>query len=100
MKKVWSLLTLACAAALLSACEVNGFDGKKYDVPWYVIALFLVAIFLITYITMLSNTYICKHCEKEFRPKWHQFSICMHFNGTRLARCPHCGKRSFCKIQR
>ena len=100
MKKICSFLVLACAVAFLSSCKVNGFGGQSYDLPWYVIALFVLAIFLITYLAMLSNTYICPQCEKEFRPKWHQFSICMHFNGTRLARCPHCGKRSFCKIQR
>ena len=100
MKKLFPLAALSATALSLSACRVNGFNGQSYDVPWFVIALFILAIFLITYTAMILSHYTCPKCGTVFRPKWYQLSVCLHLNGARFLRCPHCGHKGFCQQKR
>ena len=100
MKKIVLLLLLLFVVLSCSACRVNWF-GETIEAPWYVVVpptvLFIAVVGGLAYWRIYSRTYICPHCNTEIKPKWYQFSFCVHLNGKRLAKCPHCGKRSFCK---
>ncbi len=39
----------------------------------------------------------CKHCGETFVPSFGAYTIGMHIVTTRHLKCPHCGKRSWCK---
>ena len=102
MRKLLFILTLILSAFLLSSCYVNWFN-EQIEVPWYIAAIpvsLAVVLGVVFYIIIIQHTYVCPHCKTEFQVKWYHFSIGVHSMGKRLAKCPHCGKKSFCRIKR
>lgn len=95
MKKLVLATTLFLLTFLLTSCNVNWF-GDSFDVPWYWIAVPVFLILLVSYLILISRTYICPNCKNEFKPKWYELSVCLHFNGKRVVKCPKCGKKGFC----
>ena len=95
MKKVFLISLVLISALMLSSCQVNWF-GSHFDVPWYFIAVPVVILFVVLYVFMISKTYVCPKCQTEFKPKWYQIYITIHFNGSRVAKCPNCGRKGFC----
>lgn len=96
MKKIFISLFLLISTLMLSSCRVNWF-GDKIDVPWYYIAIPIIILIAVLYPLMLSRTYVCPDCKTEFKPKWYHLFITIHFNGSRMAKCPKCGRKGFCK---
>lgn len=96
MKRALVFLLLLTITLSLASCEVNWF-GDTLDVPWYDIAGPIALISIIAYAILMSKTYICPHCQTEFKAKPYQLSVTVHMNRKRLARCPVCKKMSFCK---
>ncbi|MBE5926693.1 MAG: helix-turn-helix transcriptional regulator [Lachnospiraceae bacterium] len=41
--------------------------------------------------------YKCKHCNDTFVPSFMEYTVGMHIITTRYLKCPHCGKKSWCK---
>ena len=99
MKKLSLILLCAFLPLALTSCRVNLIGGTA-EVPWYVIAIALVLAFVLVYMRLLSQTYICPHCKEEFKAKWYQFSVSIHYMDKRMLKCPKCNKRSFCNIKR
>ena len=99
MKKIMFGSILLGAAMLLTSCRVNWF-GDTFDVPWYCVAIPVAVIFVISYFFLMSFTYVCPHCQTEFRAKPYQLFVTVHWNRARLAKCPKCGKLSFCRVKR
>jgi uncharacterized membrane-anchored protein len=101
--KIVLLVSLILGVLSLSACQVNWF-GSTVDAPWYVVVpptvLFIAVVGGFAYWRIYSYTYICPHCSTEIKPKWYQFSFCVHLNGKRLAKCPHCGRKGFCAVKK
>ena len=83
----------------LSSCTVNWL-GDKPNVPWYYVAIPAAIIFILAYVMLMSITFICPHCKTEFKAKPGQLYVTVHMNGKRLAKCPNCGKKSFCEIKK
>ena len=98
MKKLFVFLSLLISTLMLSSCKVNWF-GSQFDVPWYYIAIPVAILFVVLYVAMISKTYVCPECKAEFKPKWYQFYITVHFNGSRIAKCPNCGRKGFCNTK-
>ena len=48
----------------------------------------------------MSTTFICPNCNTEFKPKPHQLYVTVHLNHKRIAKCPHCNRKGFCKIKK
>ena len=96
MKKVFVSLFLLISTLMLSSCQVNWF-GSHFDVPWYFIAVPVFVLFIVLYVIIVSKTYVCPKCKTEFKPKWYQIYITIHFNDSRIAKCPNCGRKGFCK---
>ena len=99
MKKVVLFSVLLAAVLSLTSCTVNWF-GDTLDVPWYYVAIPVALIFILGYFILMSRTYICPHCGTEFKAKPYQLYVTVHFNGKRIAKCPRCGKKGFCKVKR
>ena len=95
MKKVLAAVILVIQAFVLTSCRVNWF-GARYDVPWYFVAVPVAIIFIVSYVVMISGTYVCPQCKTEFKPKWYQLYVVFHFNGKRVVKCPKCGRKGFC----
>ena len=96
MKKFLFSVTLIASMLALTSCKVNWF-GKSYDVPWYFVAIPVLVIFIAAYFSIISKTYICPECKSEIKPKWYQLSVCVHFMGKRIVKCPKCGRKGFCE---
>ena len=99
MKKVLILFLILTTVFSLTSCTINWFGGTK-DVPWYYIAIPVALIAICGYFILMSKTYICPDCGTEFKAKPYDLSVTVHMMGKRLAKCPNCGKRSFCRIKR
>ena len=103
-KRQLTLCACLCTlTVLLTSCTVNWFD-KQYDVVWWVIAI-PVTIWSLAWLIgggmyIASKTYICPQCRRKFHPLWWKAMFSLHINDDRLFKCPHCGKRSFCKLYR
>ena len=96
MKKLFVFVFLIMTVLMLSSCQVNWF-GSQFDAPWYFIAVPVIVLFVVLYVVMISKTYVCPKCNTEFKPKWYHLFITVHFNGSRIAKCPNCGRKGFCK---
>ena len=84
----------------LTSCKVNWFD-RHYDVPWWGIAVpvasFLFFVCFFAGKSIAKKKYVCPQCCKTFSPKWQQAAFSIHINNDRLFRCPHCGRKNFCR---
>ena len=99
MKKLFFPSLLLTITLLLTSCTVNWFGGTV-EVPWYYVAIPILLIFILGYIILMSKTYICPHCNTEFKAKPHQLYVTVHFNGKRIAKCPACKRKGFCKVKK
>ena len=98
MKKLFiSLITLSFLLSM-TACQVN-WGNAKYEVPWWIIALPVTLILIIAHLWIISRLYKCPHCHTIFHPKWYHFSSWIHVNNKRIAKCPNCSQKGFCKIE-
>ncbi|MBE6563847.1 MAG: hypothetical protein E7655_01030 [Ruminococcaceae bacterium] len=99
MKKALLFLLTLSLMFLLCSCKVNWF-GQSFEVPWYFVVLPVCVIFLLSYVLLMSFSFVCPKCQTVFKPKWYQLSVCIHIGRKRLAKCPHCGYKGFCKRHR
>ena len=96
MKKLRFSLLLLISTLALSSCKVNWFT-TQYEVPWYYVAIPVTLLFVVIYVILISQTFVCPECKTEFKPKWYQLYVTVHFNGSRIAKCPNCGRKGFCR---
>ena len=99
MKKARIILPLLLLIFTLCSCTITTNIGPS-DLPWYYILPPILAVLIIGYFILLSRTYICPHCQAEFKVKPYQLSVTVHWCRKRLARCPKCGKISFCRSRK
>ena len=99
MKKVLLLLISLIVALSLTSCAVNWFGGTR-EVPWYYVAIPVAVIFIAGYFILMSKTYVCPDCNTEFKAKPYQLYVTVHCGRKRLAKCPKCGRKGFCKVKR
>ena len=99
MKKVWLFLVLLVLTLSLTSCRVNWF-GSTLDVPWYYVAIPVLLVFAVAYVVLMKQTYICPHCGTEFKAKPHQLYVTVHWCGKRIAKCPNCHRKGFCKVKK
>ena len=95
MKKILFLFATLPLTILLTSCEVN-LGNRTADVPWYYIAIPVAIIFIVTYLAIISRTYVCPQCRTEFKVKPHQLYVTIHYGNRRVAKCPNCGRKGFC----
>ena len=103
MKKYVCLTLILTAMLSLTSCEVHWFD-QSYDVAWYVIAipvaLFSIVMFWIGGTSISRKKYVCPHCRHKFHPSFWVAMVSLHVNSDRYFKCPQCGEKHFCKVDR
>ena len=99
MKKLLFVLLLLIMTVSLTSCTVNWF-GDTMEVPWYFVAIPILLISVLGYFILMSKTYVCPHCQTEFKAKPYQLYVAIHMGNKRVAKCPHCGRKGFCKIKK
>ena len=57
----------------------------------------LVGIALACVMDRDAGVYECQHCKERFVPTMKDYILATHVFGKRRLKCPHCGKRSYCK---
>lgn len=60
-------------------------------------AIFAVGLYVAMQGERTIGYYKCKHCEETFVPGFGAYTMGMHLFMTRHLRCPHCGKKSWCR---
>lgn len=97
------IFTLALLLLTLTSCQVNWF-GTTLEVDWWVVAIpvavIIVATLIIGAITLSDKHYICPECKKTFRPGWIKALFTVHAGSDKVLKCPHCGRKGFCKISK
>ena len=85
---------------------IVGVLGYKYwNLPlWAMIAmgvfgltLFIVGCLFALMIEQKAGYYECKECHHRFVPTYSQVFLAPHVNRSRYMKCPHCGKKTYCK---
>ncbi len=89
-----SFLTLLLVVAVYSAVLPL---GTKIVLVVIACGIFAVGLFVAMQGERTIGWYKCAHCGKTFVPNFKQYTFGMHIFFTRRLRCPHCGKKSWCK---
>lgn len=59
--------------------------------------LFLVSMVACIRIEQKAGYYECPHCHEKHVPSFAQSLLSMHLGRTKYLRCPHCGRKGWCK---
>ncbi|MBQ7243911.1 MAG: helix-turn-helix domain-containing protein [Bacilli bacterium] len=85
---------------------ITGVLGYRYwDLPlWAMIAmgafgfvLFIIACLFALRIEQKAGYYECKECHHRFVPTYAQTLLAPHVHRSRYMKCPHCGKKTYCR---
>ena len=99
MRKTGLILLLSVLTLSLASCRINWFT-ETIDVPWYYVVIPVTLIFVCGYLILMSKIYVCPQCQTEFRAKPYHLFVTIHFGGKRIAKCPHCHRKGFCRIKK
>ena len=77
----------------------------EFELPLYAkillvifgVICFFVAIILAIILDLKVGSFECRVCQHKFVPSIGQYVWGVHTITTRYLKCPHCGKKSFCK---
>ena len=70
---------------------------RHFTMPWWIGAILVGLVFLIAHLYCVTRKYHCPKCGNTFRVKWYAFSTWYHTEDRRVAKCPHCKRKGFCK---
>ena len=100
MRRLMLVVFAVFLTPCLTSCEVHWFN-QSYDVPWWTIAIPVTLIFVVTWFfagkIIAKKEYRCPKCQKNFYPTWWKAAFSIHINDDRVFKCPHCGRKGFCK---
>lgn len=91
-------LTLLSGGTMVAVSSIVGLE------LWVRITLNVIAVIVVisgiivaAALEMRQAVFECKKCNKRFIPTKFAYLMSMHTITRRHLRCPHCGKRSWCK---
>ena len=97
---MWAILTVSIIG-LLGGCAIAAFlipEGIWQIVAVIAIVIvFLIPCFYALKLEVSVGAYKCKKCGQEIVPTYTEALMAMHMSTTRYLKCPHCGKRTWCK---
>lgn len=97
------LLSLSIILIALILIMISAASFEFFTLQWSVL---LLALSIITFIISLAvailldynaGKYECRKCGQKFNPTLKEYVWGAHTLTMRYLRCPHCGKKSFCK---
>ena len=101
---IWTAMWVIMAVSMIAL--FGGIFLVAFLVPeevWQVVAIlslcvvFLIPCFYALKLEVSVGAYKCKKCGQEIVPTYSEALWAMHRGFTRHLRCPHCGKRTWCK---
>ena len=101
---IWTAMWVIMAVSMIAL--FGGIFLVAFLVPeevWQVVAIlglcvvFLIPCFYALKLEVSVGAYKCKKCGQEVVPTYSEALGAMHMGFTRYLRCPHCGKRTWCK---
>ena len=101
---IWTAMWVIMAVSMIAL--FGGIFLVAFLVPeevWQVVAIlglcviFLSPCFYALKLEVSVGAYKCKKCGQEIVPTYSEAMWAMHMGFTRHLRCPHCGKRTWCK---
>jgi len=101
---IWTAMWAIMAVSMIAL--FGGIFLVAFLVPegvWQVVAIlglcvvFLIPCFYALRLEVSVGAYKCKKCGQEVVPTYSEALWAMHMGFTRYLRCPHCGKRTWCK---
>ena len=98
-----TLLSVCLLLISLILIMISGASFGVFPFEWSVLLVVLSSItFIIALIAAIlldynTGDYECKKCGKRFKPTLSAYVWGVHTLTTRYLKCPHCGKKSFCK---
>ena len=104
MKNLTKILLSVCILLIsLILIMISASLFSFLPIDW---SILLVVLSSVTFIIALAaailldynaGDYECKKCGKRFKPTLSAYVWGAHTLTTRYLKCPHCGKKSFCK---
>ena len=88
-----SLILIMISAALFEFLPID-FSILLVVLSGITFIIALIAAILLDY---SAGDYECKKCGQRFKPTFSAYVWGAHTLTTRYLKCPHCGKKSFCK---
>ncbi len=103
-KIIWTNMWLIMGVSMVAL--LAGLFAVAFFVPegvWQLVAIlgicvvFLIPCFYALKLEVSVGHYKCKNCGGQIVPTYTQALNAMHRGTTRYLKCPHCGKRTWCK---
>lgn len=60
-------------------------------------AVVTIVAIIIAQIVISRQKYVCPKCGAVISPKWYHLSAALHMGSDRVVKCPHCGRKGFCR---
>ena len=101
---IWTAMWVIMAVSMIAL--FGGIFLVAFLVPegvWQIVSVlglcvvFLIPCFYALKLEVSVGAYKCKKCGQEIVPTYSEALWAMHRGFTRHLRCPHCGKRTWCK---
>ena len=101
---IWTAMWVIMAVSMIAL--FGGIFLVAFLVPegvWQIVGVlglcvvFLIPCFYALKLEVSVGAYKCKKCGQEIVPTYSEALWAMHRGFTRYLRCPHCGKRTWCK---
>ena len=103
-KIIWTNMWIIMGVSMVALFA--GLFAVAFFVPegvWQLVAIlticvvFLIPCFYALKLEVSVGHYKCKNCGGQIVPTYTQALNAMHRGTTRYLKCPHCGKRTWCK---
>ena len=101
---IWTAMCVIMVVSMIAL--FGGIFLVAFLVPegvWQIVGIlglcvvFLIPCFYALKLEVSVGAYKCKKCGQEIVPTYSEALWAMHRGFTRHLRCPHCGKRTWCK---
>ena len=100
-KKNLYILTIVLSFLSLVGIILSSIIFESNSKHWWMLAISLsitVILLVLTCFVYFKNAeFICKKCNKQFKPTASKSILAIHTITRRYLRCPHCNQKSWCK---
>lgn len=104
MKNLTKILLSVCILLIsLVLIMISGASFEVFPFGWSVLLVvlsgitFIIALIAAILVDFDAGDYECKKCGQRFKPTLGAYIRGAHTLTKRYLKCPHCGKKSFCK---
>ena len=92
-----SLVTFITLILIVSAYVDVISTPAKVAIVIIACTMLAIGVYVVSQGERTIGYYKCKNCSDTFIPTVGEYFIAMHMHTTRRLKCPHCGKKTWCK---